>query len=193
MNFLAHMHLSCTEHGLLCGNFLGDFIKNKDLHLLTPEIKTGVNLHRRIDSFTDTHPSVRKCTKILHPSQGKYSPVIVDVYFDYVLYKNWANYSDVPFEEFESEVYSTLMEHVQTFPERLQKMTHDMVSGHFLRSYTSMEGLEYTFSRMKKRFKFKSNIDKAVEDLQDHYTEIEICFKEFYPEMMEVVKVYCPC
>jgi acyl carrier protein phosphodiesterase len=193
MNFLAHMHLSCTEHGLLCGNFLGDFIRNKDLHLLTPEIRKGVELHRRIDSFTDTHPAVKRCTKILHPTQGKYAPVIVDVYFDYVLYKNWGIYSDVPFEEFEIEVYSTLMEHVDDFPERLKKMTHDMVSGHFLRSYTSLEGLDYTFSRMKKRFKFQSNIDKAVEDLKINYMMIEIYFNEFFPDMIKVVKEYCPC
>lgn len=193
MNFLAHMYLSCNDHGLLCGNFLGDFIKNRDLQFLTSEIRKGVKLHRRIDSFTDSHTAVRRCTKILHPTQGKYAPVIVDVYFDYVLYQNWGVYSNVPFVDFESEVYAILIEDVEFFPERLKKMTLDMVSDRFLRSFISLEGLEYTFSRMKKRFKFPSNIDHAIEDLQRHYKEIENCFNDFFPDMVEEVNKYCPC
>ena len=60
MNYLAHACLSFGKPAYLVGNFLGDFVKNKDLEQLTPEVVLGVKLHRTIDVFTDTHPLMRR-------------------------------------------------------------------------------------------------------------------------------------
>ena len=191
MNFLAHFYLSCSEPEMICGNFLGDFIKNRELKLLPKEWLKGIELHRKIDTFTDTHNEVKKCTKLLHPTQGKYAPVVVDVFFDYVLYRNWSTYSAISFPDFEDQIYAALLDHCDRFPLRLQSMTRSMVRDRFLRSYTSYEGLAYTFKRMKPRFKFKTNIDSAVSDLQRNYDDIEASFNRFFPEIIGVAESYC--
>ena len=56
MNFLAHIFLSCGSEDLLIGNFIADFISNKEVNQYDPEVQKGIQLHREIDSYTDNHP-----------------------------------------------------------------------------------------------------------------------------------------
>ena len=89
MNHLAHFVLSGDDDDLAIGNFLADFITNRQLPDFTEGVQRGIHLHRAIDAFTDAHPVVKQSTKRLHPFHHKYSPVIVDVYYDFLLAKNW--------------------------------------------------------------------------------------------------------
>ena len=55
MDFLAYLTLSYPSAGLVGGNFIGDHVRNKDLVHFTKEVRLGIDMHRRIDSFTDKH------------------------------------------------------------------------------------------------------------------------------------------
>jgi acyl carrier protein phosphodiesterase len=50
-------------------------------------------LHRAIDTFTDAHPVFDKVLK-LHSRYHHYAGVIVDVFYDHFLAKNWTTYSN---------------------------------------------------------------------------------------------------
>ena len=80
MNHLAHFFLSGDDDDLKIGNFIADFISNKEIDDYTEGVQRGIKLHRAIDAFTDTHPIVKQSTKRLHPFHHKYSPVIVNIY-----------------------------------------------------------------------------------------------------------------
>ncbi|MEL7021319.1 MAG: DUF479 domain-containing protein, partial [Bacteroidota bacterium] len=84
MNFLAHLFLSCNDESLLIGNFIADAIRNRDLKQYSKAIQSGVLLHRKIDSYTDNHPIIRKGTKRLRPQHRKYAAVVIDVFYDYL-------------------------------------------------------------------------------------------------------------
>ena len=51
-------------------------------------------LHRAIDTYTDAHPIFRESTNRLNGKFHHYSGVIVDVFYDHFLPKNWNKYSD---------------------------------------------------------------------------------------------------
>jgi acyl carrier protein phosphodiesterase len=97
LNFLAHTYLSGDDDDLKIGNFLGDFVKgrlNKLSNSQYPEgIIKGMALHREIDFFTDSHPIVRKSIDRLQPKYHKVSGIVVDMFYDHVLAKNFALYS----------------------------------------------------------------------------------------------------
>ena len=59
MNFLAHIYLSGENENIKIGNFIADAIKGNKYKEYSTEIQQGVLLHRYIDSFTDTHPTVK--------------------------------------------------------------------------------------------------------------------------------------
>ena len=85
MNFLAHTFLSGDSDEILIGNFIADFIKGNQFEDYSATVIDGIFLHRKIDSYTDQHPTVRQSVQRLRPDYGKYSGVIVDIYYDIVI------------------------------------------------------------------------------------------------------------
>ena len=90
MNFLAHAYLSGDNPKILVGNFIGDFVKGSDLReRYDSSIAYGIELHRMIDTFTDSHPVVMNSKIRLRETYRHYAPVIVDMYYDHFLAAGW--------------------------------------------------------------------------------------------------------
>jgi acyl carrier protein phosphodiesterase len=96
MNFLAHIYLSGDNDLLKIGNFMADSIRGHHYEDYPTEIRKGILLHRAIDSFTDMHPIYRQSKHRLHEKYGHYSGVIMDIFYDHFLAKNWNKYSNEP-------------------------------------------------------------------------------------------------
>ncbi len=193
MNFLAHIYLSCKEPNLLVGNFMADFIGNKYKSNLKPEILQGIELHRRIDHFTDNHPSVKEAVKVIRESQGKYAPVTIDILFDYILTHHWDIYSNQNLKEFTLFAYDTLDNHLEYYPSKLQEMVPRMIADDFLMSCATEERLITTFQRVKRRAKFDNNFDEGHRALFDHYDILSKHFHDFFPDLIQHVSEYCDC
>ena len=108
MNHLAHFVLSNNDDDLAIGNFVADFITNRQLPNFTEGVQRGIWLHRAIDAFTDSHPVVKQSTKRLHPFHHKYAPVIVDIYYDFLLAKNWDKFYQLKIKNEELKINSEL-------------------------------------------------------------------------------------
>ncbi len=96
MNFLAHIYLSGNSEELIIGNYIADAVKGKQFESYQAGIAQGIILHRKIDTYTDTHAIVDLSKERLRPIYRKYATVIIDVLFDHYLAANWKIYSDMP-------------------------------------------------------------------------------------------------
>ncbi|RMG86908.1 MAG: DUF479 domain-containing protein [Bacteroidetes bacterium] len=188
MNFLAHLYLSASDDKLTVGNFLADFIRNKDLPALPPRIRAGVVLHRKIDRFTDNHPLVRQGTERLRPHHHKYAPVILDVLYDYILANNWPDWSEEPLFEFTHRIYRVLKQHIALMPPLVQRRLPLMIADDWLAGYGMESGLRYTFERMKKRTSFPHYLDHAVDHFFEDYDAYLAEFNAFFPEVIRYVQ-----
>ncbi|NJK84432.1 MAG: DUF479 domain-containing protein [Saprospiraceae bacterium] len=148
MNFLAHLFLTQSNEDDMLGNYLADFVKNRHFEALPAPVVKGILLHRKIDSYTDQHPMVLQGARRLYEKHHKYAPVLMDVYYDYLLAQNWLAYSDVPLATFVHEVYAVLQKHSHWFPAPFEERTKYMIQHDWLMSYTTLEGLANTFERM---------------------------------------------
>jgi len=184
MNFLAHLYLSKSNKNILIGNFIADSVKGKDYNNYKPEVKAGILLHRAIDYYTDTHPTVKKSMHRLNKRYRHYDGVIIDILYDHFLAKNWANYSEIPLELYANEVYTHLQENVNSFPERVQKLLPFMIEYNWLVGYASLEGIELVLNGMNKRTKGVSQMNLAIEDLRLHYKELEEDFTLFFEDVL---------
>ena len=193
MNYLAHLFLSCQDDDLLIGNFIADSIRNKEMANYPATIQKGILLHRQIDTYTDTHPAVRKSTHRLHSTHGKYAPVVVDILFDYVLSHNWDKYSNEPLTLFSKRVYWLLEQRSSDLPLKLQKRLDSMIRHDWLMNYGKEEGLRFVFERMEERAKFPAHFDKAVDNLLKDYDLFEEDFNAFFPEVIHFVNDFCGC
>ncbi|MEH6681164.1 MAG: ACP phosphodiesterase [Sediminicola sp.] len=184
MNYLAHIYLSFGKEEVTIGNFIADGIKGNKYGHLPKEVQKGIFLHRSIDTFTDAHPIVRQSTKRLHPNYSHYSGVIVDIFYDHFLAKNWERYSVVPLVEFADSFYTLVGEHHPILPERIKRMMPFMVQDNWLVGYASLEGISNVLRGMDRRTKYKSKMGLAIAELQEHYDAFEAEFSDFFDDLV---------
>jgi len=184
MNFLAHIYLSGDDDEITIGNFIADGIKGKRYLKYPPKIAKGILLHREIDSFTDSHPTVHKSTKRLHKNYSHYSGVIVDILYDHYLAKNWQKYSDQPLDEYVEEFYELLRNNFTILPARIQRMMPYMIADNWLLSYATVEGIGKILAQMNVRTKGIAKMNLAVVELEEYYEEFESEFTSFFDELI---------
>ncbi len=188
MNFLAHLYLSGDFDELMLGNFIADFVKGKPSALIHPQIAKGIILHRQIDTFTDTHPVVKESKKRLQPSYHKYSGVIVDIFYDHFLAKNWVLYSSASLVEFAANVYSLVNLHKQILPPAMHHMLYYMQKQNWLVSYQQTEGIARALQGMAQRTTFLSNMEMAIYDLEKDYDLYLNEFLAYFPFLIAYVQ-----
>lgn len=185
MNFLAHLYLSKENKNILIGNFIADAVKGSDYKKYPEEIEAGILLHREIDHFTDTHPIVKKSKRRLNLQYRHYKGVIIDIFYDHFLAKNWHQYSETPLAVYAENVYGFLQENNEIFPERIQKLLPYMIEYNWLVSNASIQGIEKILAGMNRRSKGISKMDLATVDLIEHYEDFESDFTLFFEELMQ--------
>ena len=186
MNFLAHLYLSGDDRHTMVGNFMGDFVRGRNLHeQFEPRIVKGIELHRAIDEFTDKHPVVSQSKIRLRPKYRHYAPVIVDVFYDHFLARNWNTYHTQDLLQYAHQAYQTLREFDDILPDRLKQMLPYMINGNWLLNYAQVEGIQRALTGMARRTPFDSKMDESVNDLRQHYAEFKAEFESFFPELVQ--------
>ncbi len=181
MNFLSHIYLSGDSTTVLLGNFIGDFVKGRQIQKYPEDIQKGILLHREIDFFTDSHPIVSQSKYKLRASQGHYSGVVVDIFYDHFLAANWKDYCPTPLQKFAQSTHAKLQDNLHWMPPDAQFMLPYMIQNNWLVSYQTIEGIERACKGMAQRTKFKSNMANAHEQLLQHYDTLKEDFNTFFP------------
>ena len=184
MNFLAHIYLSGDNDLIKIGNFMADGIRGKHFESYPLEIQKGIILHRAIDTFTDAHPIFRQSTKKLHEKYHHYAGVIVDVFYDHFLAKNWNKYSDEKLDHFVARFYQSLHDNHINLSERTKGMMPYMIEHNWLVSYQTVEGINRILTQMDQRTKNESKMRFASHELSEFYLEFEKEFTDFFEELI---------
>ena len=184
MNFLAHIYLSFGDDEITIGNFIADSIKANKYKHLPDRIQKGILLHREIDTYTDAHPIPRVSSKRLHQNYSHYSRVIVDIFYDHFLAKNWKQYSDTPLEIFVDKFYDLLEDNYTILPDGTKRMIPYMISDNWLLNYAQMDGISRVLSGMNRRTNNKSKMNFAILDLEKNYEAFEVEFTDFFNELV---------
>ncbi|MCF6213082.1 MAG: ACP phosphodiesterase [Flavobacteriaceae bacterium] len=183
MNFLAHIYLSNNNEQLQIGNFIADFIKANQYTHLPNTIQKGIFLHRHIDTFTDAHPIVKQSRNRLDKRYGHYRGIIIDIFYDHFLAKNWHQYNDNSLSDYTTQFYKTLETHKEILPDRVKQLLAYLVKDNWLLNYANFEGIEKTLIGMNKRTHQKSQMQLAITDLKLHYRKFESDFTNFFENL----------
>ena len=171
----------------MVGNFIGDFVRGRNVYeQFKPSIALGIELHREIDNFTDSHAIVLESKKRLRPKYRHYSPVIVDMFYDHFLAKDWPSYHSISLDRFALTAYSVLNEYHEHLPERVQGLLPHIIKGNWLYNYSRIEGIHGALRGMSQRTPYESKMDEAVHDLREYYSEFEDEFSRFFPELQQM-------
>lgn len=191
MNFIAHIHLSGADDQRLVGNYISDLIRQSDVALLPDGIRAGVKLHRYIDTFTDQHEINKSALEYLYPHHRKYAPVLLDIFYDYFLIKNWSDFSSEPFADTCARTYNALEKYFDDIPASAQSNIQNLLNKRWLETaYGSIEGLEKTFHFLGMRMSKPELIAGATATMTTYESELEDAFLSFYPELLLAISEF---
>jgi len=185
MNFLAHIYLSFDNPKVMVGNFIGDFVKGRNLlGQFEPEIVRGIGLHRAIDDFTDHHPVVTESKRRLRPKYRHFAAVIVDVFYDHFLSRYWNNYHTELLSNYSSKTYSTLEHHWEILPDGVRHMLPYMKKDNWLLNYGNLEGIGQALTGMSRRTRHESKMEQSITELEEYYDAFKNEFELFFPDLI---------
>ena len=184
MNYLAHLHLGGQRPDQLLGSLYGDFVKGRLQGQFAPEVEAGIQLHRRIDVFTDRHPLVDIALGRFSDTRRRYAGIVLDVFFDHCLARDWRLYADQPLAQFTADVYRVLSREPQ-LPERLAKIAPHMVAHDWLGSYQEFEVLDQVLRGISRRLSRPEELAGAMQELRRLYEPLSEDFRLFYPQLQD--------
>lgn len=188
MNFLAHAYLSFGNDELLVGNFIADTIKGNQYLKYPQGIQKGILLHRQIDNFTDKNSIVLKMVQRISTNHGRYSPIINDIFMDHFLAVRWEMYHTVPLQIFVDDCLNVLNKYLDFIPHNVQGFINFAKKTNRLVEYKTLEGIELTLKQLGSRLLNAPPLELAINDLKNHYTDLETYFHIYFPQVINFCK-----
>jgi acyl carrier protein phosphodiesterase len=183
LNYLAHLYLADDDPESVIGSLMGDFVKGRIGDELAPAVRWAVLVHRRVDSFTDAHPVVKRGKCRMRPEYRRYAGILLDLFYDHFLAVKWSRYSPLPLEDFARRVYRILQTNQCAITAPMQRSMNYMVSNELLQSYREIAGIAHALRGIEKRLKRPSRLSGAIVELRVNYRDLEEDFVEFFPEL----------
>lgn len=188
MNYLAHSYLSYQQPDLIIGNFIADSIQGNRFDGLTEGIVKGISLHRKIDTYTDTHPVFLTSKHRFSKDFDKYSGVLIDIIYDHYLAKNFEQYSPLSLQQHADGIYELLKNNHDFLPEHAKRFYGYMTERNILFHYSSIEGIQTVLTHLSGRIRNRFELQLAIPILEANYQELEEEFFIFFDDLQAFCK-----
>jgi acyl carrier protein phosphodiesterase len=178
MNYLAHALLAGDHPADRIGGVIGDFVKGPLDPLpagLGPGLAAGVMLHRRIDSFADTHPAFLRSRGRVSAARRRVAGVMVDMFYDHFLARHWAQFSEQALGDFTADTYRMIAAHPEPLPPSFGPVFERMRAHDWLASYRDVAVVALALDRMAE-FRLRRPNPLAT------YAGLEADFLDFLPD-----------
>ena len=188
MNHFAHLSLAQPTVESTVGNLLGDFARGVDLQSLPSAVLAGLQNHRAVDRFTDTHPRVVELKNLFSPARRRFAGIALDIYFDHLLITHWSRFDTRDLDQVIEELYRRMQTGQDLMPgDKMRRVTLRMVEYDWFGSYRDLDSIAESLDQVASRIRFANRFDNAIEELIANHEVIEQEFMEFYPELQQHV------
>jgi len=183
MNWLAHLHLPEPTPACRLGSILPDFVSITALTGLPPEFQRGIQRHRQIDAYTDAHPIFRRSIQRLGPPFRRFGGILIDIYYDHFLARDWATFADTKLPDFAAEFYASFDTHWTDIPADARPRLQAMRAHNLLCSYREMDGISKVLTCIGGRLRRPFDLAASISILERDYDTFRTDFHEFFPQL----------
>lgn len=184
MNHLAHALLADAggvEFAL--GSAAGDFVHGRPDPAWPAARQAGLRFHRRVDGFTDAHPEVVAARRCFEPPLRRYAGILLDVWFDHLLVRDWDLHCDEPLAAFARRWLALLDARGAELPLSLRSFTawmhaHDLPAG-----YGDPGTIDVVLHGISVRLSRPSPLAIALPELEARADVLHRHFERFFPEL----------
>lgn len=172
------------------GNFVGDAVKGSAYNGYPPAMSDGILLHRLIDSYTDNHPAVKEVVQSLKPHFGRYSGILLDIYFDYLLASRFDAFSKMPLKRYARGFYCAIIRNYRYLPGRFRGFMWHFIGTNRLWKYATKKGIRRALEIMVSVNRIDIPVGEAIRYLTDHEEELWSVFRPFFGELQALCDGY---
>jgi acyl carrier protein phosphodiesterase len=191
VNWLAHVFLSEENVEFQLGNLLADVVRGPQREAMSTDFVRGAACHKAIDAFTDAHPVVKRSRARIGSEHRRFSGVLIDVFYDYFLARDWERYSPVALDMYTAGFYDSARPRLVDLPPDARTLLERIMHHDLLGSYVRVEGVERALRRistyLESRWHKQFALDRGVRDLLAHEGELAADFREFFPTLQAQV------
>lgn len=189
MNYLAHLSLAQPSVSSKVGNVLGDFMRGVDVSVLSVPVRQGLDNHRLVDRFTDSHEWVVAQRREFSPARRRFAGVALDVLFDHFLWRHWAAFYSPSRGQTIEQHYQHLLAGDALMPEAMRVRIQRMVEHDLLNRYAQLEQVGQALDMIAARIRFANDFAGIVEEIAPRYEALERGFLAFYPQLQQAVSL----
>lgn len=182
MNYLAHSFLSNKQPALIVGNFIADHLHGNHFENYPEDIIEGVRLHRQIDSFTDSHPKFKESKRFFYNGYEKYSGILIDIYFDHLLAKNFNKYSATPLKEYCEFIYGIYRDNISLLPKTSSGFLDYVLQNNIYHAYSTIEGIERVLYHLSHRINHGVFLNNSITLFNQNIKQLEVNFELFFQD-----------
>ena len=184
MNYLAHAYLSFNNPPVLLGNMISDFVKGKKQFDYPAAIQTGIQLHRAIDTFTDTHAATQQLKEFFKPQYRLYAGAFADIVYDYFLANDHNEFvNEEALKLFTENAYTSLDADREWFGEKFGQMFPYLKTQNWLYNYRLDWGIQKSFEGMRRRAAYLPETAIAFSIFCNHKKEMQQQYDTFFPDV----------
>ena len=152
MNYLVHLYLSDPDPLCRLGNLMGDFVKGRLTQYDYPEkIMWGLRQHRAVDTLAMQHAAVRRSKVRLGNRFGHTKGILIDIFYDHLLSRNWQTWAHGTLRSFAAEGYKLLNLHRDQLPEAFRPVARRLVRYDWLTAYRKPKTIKFVLEKMAAR------------------------------------------
>jgi acyl carrier protein phosphodiesterase len=191
MNYLAHAYLSFGDAEILTGNMIADNVKGRlRLDQYPAGIKKGIELHRKIDAFTDAHPATARARLWFREKYGLYSGPITDILWDHFLATDPVRFpSDAHLLKFSEDTYTLLETKSNWFPEKFATYFPHMRTRNWLYGYRTLQGMQHSLNSLERRSQQIGDMQPAYQLFIEYYYQLAQCYYDLADDVVKYVKI----
>ena len=184
-----HIYMSKDYKNEMIGNFLGDFIKGNITSAIDidSEIKRGLILHRRIDSFSEKNIHFKTSKNRFPKHLQRFSPIAIDIIYDHFLAKNFNNITKERLDLFLEDFYIHLNNKKFPISQEKQKIIQKIIKENWMYNYQNKEFTKNCILRISKRRKRLYKLSECCIWFEEEYENLEKDFFKFLPELTKFV------
>ena len=188
MNHLAHALLGMADDDLMFGGLIADFLRGGIDPALPRGVRIGIALHRSIDRYTDAHAEVASARALFEPPYRRYAGILLDIWFDHLLARDWNHYADTALPAFSQRVQQLLLARADDLPPRMPAFVRYMIDNDLPAAYADAGMIERVLQGVARRLARANPIAAALPELQARATVLDRHFAAFFPDLVAHVE-----
>ena len=169
----------------MIGALLGDVIKGPLKGEYPESWERGIQLHRSIDAYTDSHPLIIACYNQFPKKYRRFCGIMLDVAFDHFLNKHWRQFHPQTIDNFATDIYQLLIE--ASLPRCAQSKSSRIIEYDLLSNYQHWDFILNVIAAIGQRLSVANPLADSGNILTELYPQIAEVFFDFYPLLQQFV------